>query len=118
MLSGTSILQNQVIPNLDMAPEDDRAIRSLSLGDWDELWHLGVVDDNDIGTTLSRCFQRPAFVRKPETCGIVSDPFFDLTQRFICGADIWRNDTLQDVVVGLGDAEDVRSRFGHEPGQD
>lgn len=98
-----------------MTSEDDRAIRCLFLCDGNEFGHLRVVDDDDICTPFRRCSQWSAFIRQPKAFSVVPDPLFDFAKRFICGAHLGGNSTLQDVVICLGDAENVRSWFRDEP---
>jgi hypothetical protein len=45
---------NQVTSDLDMTTENDRSIWSCSLGNWDQPWHLRVVNDHYVRAALRR----------------------------------------------------------------
>ncbi len=97
-----------------MAAINDGSVRRSFLGHGNELRHLGVFDDDDIGATVLGCAEW-ARVSHPVSFRIVDDPLFDLAELFIGCVDVWRNHALENVVVCLCDSEDIGSRLGHEP---
>lgn len=67
---------NEVAPDLDMATVYNRSVRSDLLDQWNQAWHLWVIDNDNIRSALFRWNQRSSFAQ-PVPLGILIDPLRD-----------------------------------------
>lgn len=104
----------QVGSDLDVAAEDDWTLRVELLCDLDETGHLRVVDDDHVRTSLGT-WGKGARGTAPESVGVLLAPFVEDVALLLGEAEIWIRNTLEDVVVVLGDAEDFGLGLWHIP---
>jgi hypothetical protein len=105
--SRSTFLISKVGPNLDMATEDDWTGRILFLSNLDEARHLGVVDNDDIGSTLLTSGERATVFCPLALLRLVHDPGVEGLDLLLSKTLAVLGDSLEDVVVVLGDAENV-----------
>ena len=102
---GCSLLVSKIGPHLNVAAEDDRAARVLFFGNLDKARHLGVVDDNHVGTALVTSREWATKLGPVTLCCFFQDPFVKLGYLFLSQALAVRCYALKNVVIVFGDSE-------------
>jgi hypothetical protein len=114
VILGRSVNGNEVTSDLDVRSVEDRAIRGEPLDHRDKPRHLGIINENDVGTALLWGPEWAA-LREPVSLSIVFNPVGDGALLCIRDALVGVTDTLENVVLVLGDSENARSWFGNIP---
>jgi hypothetical protein len=112
VILGRSVNGNEVTSDLDVRSVEDRAIRGEPLDHRDKPRHLGIINENDVGTALLWGPEWAA-LREPVSLSIVFNPVGDGALLCIRDALVGVTDTLENVVLVLGDSENARSWFGN-----
>jgi hypothetical protein len=105
--SGCVLLVSQIGTYLDMTSEDDGSRGIQFFGNLDKGRHLRVVDNDDISPSILASSERTT-IRNPVAIRILPSPTIENFNRLLIQAKTGLIDALEDVVVVLGDAKDLR----------
>lgn len=97
-----------------MTPEDHRPAWGLLFRQWNQRRHLRVVNNDNICAPLFGMDKRAAGT-KPVPIGVLLNPTGDLFPIFLTQALLRRRDSLEYIMVRLGDAKNARSWLRHIP---
>jgi hypothetical protein len=109
-----TLLVREVSAHLDVAAVDNGALRVVLFGNVDELGHLGVVDDDHVCAAEGAGCEGAALLG-PVAVGVLLAPLVEDADFVGLKRLASSLDALQDVVVVLGDAEDLRFRARNVP---
>lgn len=126
---GRALNGNEVTSHLDVRSVEDGAVGGDLLDQGDETGHLRIIDlfhcqlqslfslqscpyKDDVGTTLLRGAERTT-LGEPVSVGVVLNPVGDGGLLRVRDSLVGVADTLEDVVLVLGDSENTRSGLGN-----